>query len=130
MPAEAPGTVAVPLVAVSAPAEVALLTTQAPTRPDRRLHKQVRFSIALSAVRCVLTYVLVPALSPLVGPIVGHDPRVAVPLSVTALVFDARAVRNVWRSDLRWRWAIIGVYTLIIAGLTVLLIGDLWKVAP
>jgi hypothetical protein len=123
MPAEAPGTAP---FAVAAP-DVALVTTLPPARTERHLHKQLRFSIAISAVRCVFTYVVVPVLSPFVQPSFGHDPRVAIPLSVTALIFDGRALRSIWRSDLRWRWAIIAGYAVLVAGITVLLIVDLWR---
>jgi hypothetical protein len=123
MPTEAPGTTP---FAVAAP-DVALITTLAPTRTEGHLHKQLRFSIALSAVRCMLTYVVVPVLSPLVQPSFGHDPRVAIPLSVTALIFDGRALRTIWRSDLRWRLAVIAGYAVLVAGITVLVIGDIWR---
>jgi hypothetical protein len=126
MPTKAVGTVPIAVAAAPAPVDVAPLTTQVPTRTDRHLHKQMRLSIAISAARCVLTYAVVPVLSPLL-PTVGHNPRIAIPLSVTALIFDGRAVRSVWRSDLRWRWEIIAAYALLIAGLTVLLAGDLWR---
>jgi hypothetical protein len=129
MPAEASGSPPLLADAVLAPGEVAPLTTQAPTQADRHLRKQLRFSIAISAVRCLFTYVVVPVLAPLLAPSFGHDPRVAIPLSVTALVFDGRAVRSVWRSDHRWRWKIIAGYVLLMAGISALLAVDFWRLA-
>jgi hypothetical protein len=74
MPAEAPGTVPFPVATVAAQAEVATLATPAPIRTDQGLHKQLRFSIAISAARCVFTYVVVPVLSPLLQPALARDP--------------------------------------------------------
>jgi hypothetical protein len=129
MPGETPGTLPFPVGVVPTPAEVAPLVTLVPTRTHGHLRKQIRFALAISAARCVLTYVVVPVLSPLLQPSFSHDPRVAIPLSVTALVFDGRAVRSVWRSDLRWRWEIIAGYALLIAGIATLLAGDIWRLA-
>jgi hypothetical protein len=128
MPAEALRTAPLAVAAMPAPAEVAILATQVPTRTDRHLHQQLRFSMAISAARCMLTYVAIPLLSPIL-PTVGHSPRVTIPLSVTALVFDVRAVRSVWRSELRWRWTIIAGYVVLTAGITVLLAGDFWRLS-
>jgi hypothetical protein len=127
--AEATATIPSPVAAVAAPVETVLVTTQGATRTDRDVHKQLRFSIAISAARCMLTYVVVPLLSPLLQPTVGHNPRVVIPLSVTALVFDGRAVRGVWRSELRWRWRIVAAYALLMAGIAALITIDIWHLA-
>jgi hypothetical protein len=117
---------ALPVPAVLSPAEGALLATQAPARSSSQLHKQIRFSIAISAARCLLTYVVLPILSPLIQPAVGHSPRIAIPLSVVALLFDARAIRSVWLSDHRWRLQVIAGYGLLIVGIAGLLGHDIW----
>lgn len=117
------------VAAVPASAEVAVLAAPSLTPTKRDLHKQVRVSVAISAIRCLTTYVVAPVLSPLLEPAVGHDPRVAIPLSVTALVFDGRAVRNVSRSALRWRSRIIAGYALLMGGIVGLLTSDVWRLA-
>ena len=126
MTAETPQAVPVPVAALPTSAGEPLIATRAPIRSDRQLHKQMRFSIAISAARCLLTYVVVPILSPLIEPAIGHSPGIAIPLSVTALYFDGRAIRNVWRSDHRWRLTIIAMYGLLMAGIIGLLAHDIW----
>lgn len=91
------------------------------------LHKQLRLSIVISAARCLLTYVVVPILSPLIQPTFGRHPGIATALSVTALVFDARAVRRAWRSDHRWRLQIVVGYGLLMLGIAGLLAHDVWQ---
>jgi len=100
-----------------------------PTLIDPHLRKQLRFSIAISATRCLLTYLVLPVLSPLVQPALAHSPRIFIPFSVAALFFDARAIRIVFRSDHRWRWKIICGYTLLIIGITALIAHDIWQLA-
>jgi hypothetical protein len=129
MPTETPG-IAPPLpAAVPVLAEGVPSTTPGSGRSDSELHKQLRSSIVISAARCVFTYVVVPVLGPLFERTLGHDLRLAIALSLTALIFDDRVVRNVWRSDLRWRWRILTGYALIMAGLTALLVSDIWRLA-
>jgi hypothetical protein len=129
MPAVPAETAPVPVAAVLSLADPAPFRKQARTPTDTHLHKQIQFSIALSATRCLLTYVVVPVLSPLLGPELSHNPRIAIPLSVTALVFDGRAVRSVGRSEHRWRWKIVTAYALLIVGIVALLAHDFWYMA-
>jgi hypothetical protein len=131
MPAEAPGAgpFPLPIAAVPVPAEVTALATSATPRTDQQLHKQLRFSIVISAARCLFTYVVVPVFAPLFGPTLAHDPRIGIPLSVVALLFDVRAIRNIWRSRLRWRWELIAGYSVLVAGIAALLAHDLWRLA-
>jgi hypothetical protein len=87
----------------------------------------IRFSLMISAARCVVTYVLIPLLSPFIQPAFGKSPFVVIPLSVLALFFDARAVRLISLSDRSWRSWAISFYGLLMAGITVLLIQDLLR---
>jgi hypothetical protein len=75
-------------------------------------------SIAISATRCIITYLAIPLLLPLVdlsgavGPILG---LLLGAVSMVAIVF---ATRRFFAADHKWRWA----YTGIGAGIFVLLI--------
>lgn len=74
-------------------------------------------SIAISAVRCLITYVAVPLLAPVldltggVGPILG---LVVGTVSMVAIVF---AVRRFFLADHPWRWR----YTVLATGVLLLL---------
>jgi heme O synthase-like polyprenyltransferase len=75
-------------------------------------------SLVISAVRCVITYAIIPALAPI---IVGLD-VLATPLSLLlSVVAGAMAIvslRRVWLADWSRRWA----YTAFIAVVLVLLV--------
>jgi hypothetical protein len=78
----------------------------------------LRGSLVLSAIRCVITYALVP----LLVPIISWAGVLAAPLSIalasTAIVLAIRSLRRVWLADYRHRWA----YTAFIAVALVLLV--------
>ena len=65
-------------------------------QPDQA-HRLFTVSLALSAARCLLTYIVLPVLVPLVGPTTRRPPRHRNPsLHPVALVFDVRPVRRFW----------------------------------
>jgi hypothetical protein len=75
--------------------------------PPARLtgaHAVVSRSIAVSAVRCLLTYVLVPFVGPLVGLWDRVGPEVGIALSLLSLVALGAGVRRFFAADHRWRW--------------------------
>lgn len=72
-------------------------------------------SIALSAARCLLTYVLIPIVGGLVGALPSVAPTIGLPLGALALVFDVRAVRRFFQANHRWRWAAAALYLAIMA---------------
>lgn len=75
-------------------------------------------SIAVSAVRCIITYLLVPILTPIVGVL----DLVAAPLSLAlcglAFVMSTRSLRRFWRADHAKRWH----YTALIVAVWVFLV--------
>ncbi len=68
-------------------------------------HNAFSKSIAISAVRCTITYLLLPVLAPIVdlsgtaGPIVGIVLSI---VSITAIIFSTR---RFFAADHRYRWA-------------------------
>jgi hypothetical protein len=85
-------------------------------------------SIFLSALRCLLTYVILPVVSPFIGAITNLGAAVGIPLAVVALVFDVRAVRRFWLADHRWRWPMTGLYVAVMALVLVLLTRDIARI--
>jgi len=81
------------------------LPVDAPTASIVGAHDAFSKSIAVSAVRCLITYVALPLLAPLVdltgstGPIIGLVLSI---VSVTAIVFSTR---RFFAADHRSRWA-------------------------
>jgi hypothetical protein len=113
---------------------------QAPVRSDadRRMRRLLRLpedaprdsilgaqnafsrSIAISAVRCLLTYVVVPLVGVGAGISGTVAPAVGLVLGVVSMVAIVFAMRRLFAADHRWRWwyAWIGgaVFVFLIAG--------------
>lgn len=91
------------------------------------VHNIFSSSIALSATRCVLSYLVLPAIgfgaAGLVSPLIG------LPVGLLALVFDVRAIRRFFRSDHRWRWAATGLYLTIMVMVGSLVVWDIVQLA-
>jgi hypothetical protein len=86
-------------------------------------------SMLISALRCLLSYVVFPILTPLLGTATGVGPAIGLPIAVVALVFDVRGVRRFWLANHRWRWPITFIYLGVMALVTVLLVGDVLQLA-
>ena len=75
-------------------------------------------SIAVSTVRCLLTYVLLPLLKPVVDLSGGVGPVLGLLLGAVSAVAIVASMRRFWAASHRWRWA----YTVIGGGILVLLV--------
>ena len=75
-------------------------------------------SIAISATRCLLTYVLFPLLGPLVDLSGGVGPALGLALGFVSMVAIVFAARRLFAAEHRWRWA----YLAIGSGIFVLLV--------
>lgn len=100
--------------------------------PERRgpvdedaAHRMFSASMVLSGLRCLLGYIVFPIVTPAIGAGAGVGPAVGIPIGVVALVFDVRGIRRFWLADHRWRWAITGLYLVVMAMVTALLVGDI-----
>jgi hypothetical protein len=88
--------------------------------PPARLmgaHSVVSRSIAVSAVRCLLTYILVPFVAPLVGLWDTIGPGVGIALSLLSLLALGAGVRRFFAADHAWRWkytALAGAVSLFV----------------
>jgi hypothetical protein len=82
-------------------------------------------SILVSAVRCVITYLLVPILTPIVGVL----DLVAAPLSLAlctlAFVMSTRSMRRFWRADHSKRWHYTALVAVVWAFLITAVIRDI-----
>ncbi len=96
-----------------------------PKASDDAANRLFSTSIALSALRCLFTYIFVPVLVPVLGMSVADSPAIGIPLSLLALVFDVRAVRRFWLADHAWKWRMTGLYSLLMAMVTALLVIDI-----
>jgi len=81
-------------------------------------------SILISAIRCLLTYVLFPFVAPLIG-LTDVGPWVGVGLSVVAIYFNIYSIRRFWAADHRWKKPISALNVGVIILVTILLVIDL-----
>jgi hypothetical protein len=92
-------------------------------------HRIFNLSIGLSALRCLLSYVVFPIITPLVGAATDVGPAIGIPIAVVALFFDVMGIRRFWLASHRWRWAMTVVYVLVMSLVASLLVGDIIKLS-
>lgn len=80
-------------------------------------------SMAMTGVRCVFTYGIVPVMTPALGAVAA--PWIGIPLSLLALVFDVRGMRSFWRAYHPQRWLMTLLYLVVMGFVTYLLVRDL-----
>ncbi|MCL4433159.1 MAG: hypothetical protein M1399_00010 [Actinobacteria bacterium] len=81
---------------------------------EEQAHKIFSLSIAISGLRCLLSYVILPVLLPLAGLATGMGPAIGIPVGIVALIFDVKGIRRFWLSSHPWRWPISIIYLFII----------------
>ncbi len=91
---------------------------------DEASARTLRFSILISAIRCTLTYVLLPFVAPFVGLAPGVGPAVGIPIALVALWANVASIKRHWHSDHRWKWPVSVLNVGIIVLLVILLILD------
>jgi hypothetical protein len=82
-------------------------------------------SVMLSAVRCLLTYIVLPWLLPAIGVANGWGPFLGLVVSPIAILFNVLSIRRFHRSHHKYRWPISIVNATIIVLLLVLVVRDL-----
>jgi hypothetical protein len=82
-------------------------------------------SVLVSAIRCTLTYLVLPFLAPALGLAAGVGPAIGIPIGVVAIVSNVMTIRRFWAADHRWRWAYTALSLTVIALLVVLMVRDI-----
>jgi hypothetical protein len=81
-------------------------------------------SMAISATRCTLTYVVFPFVLPAVGFATGVGPVLGILIGVVAMTCDVFTIRRFFAVDHRWRWHFSAIALAVIGLLAVLLVQD------
>lgn len=81
-------------------------------------------SVLVSAIRCVLTYLVLPFLAPALGLAAGVGPAIGIPVGAVAVGCNVLTIRRFWAADHRWRWGYTALATTVIALLLVLMVRD------
>lgn len=86
-------------------------------------------SILASAIRCTLTYVILPFVTPLVGLAPGVGPVLGITIGVIAIAANVYSLRRFWRAGHRWRKPITVLHVGVIGLLLALVAVDLGELA-
>lgn len=87
-------------------------------------NKAFSTSILVSAVRCILTYIVLPFVAPILGIAGDVGPWLGIPIGIAAIVCNVLSMRRFWAADHKWRWAYTGIATVVIGFLLVLMATD------
>ena len=92
---------------------------------ESETHRIFSASIFLSALRCLLSYIVLPFVLPAIGLARGVGPAIGIPIGILALSFDVLGIRRFWLADHRQRWAFTALYAVVGTMVLILLIVDL-----
>jgi hypothetical protein len=92
---------------------------------ERDVQRLFSTSIMISAIRCVLSYIVFPILAPTLGAITRVGAFIGIPVGIVALVFDIRAVRRFWLANHKYRWPFTAVYAVVIVMVMALFARDI-----
>lgn len=81
-------------------------------------------SLALSAIRCVLVYAILPALAPLLGFSAAMTAPIGIAVSVVAIGLSIYSLRRVWLAEWTYRWSYTTFIALVVGLLAWLLVLD------
>jgi hypothetical protein len=81
-------------------------------------------SVLVSAVRCLLTYILFPWVLPLLGWASGVGPAIGLVVGVVAIGFNVASIRRFMASGHRYRYWISALNVAVIGLLVVLIVRD------
>lgn len=84
----------------------------------------IKGSLLISGVRCMLSYVLLPALAPLVGLSGWVSRPLSLLLTVAAIGLTVVSLRRVWAADWKYRWAYTAFSMVVLTLLTIVIVVD------
>jgi hypothetical protein len=85
-------------------------------------------SILVSAIRCTITYLLVPVLTPIVGVLDLVDAPLSLVLCGLAFFMSSRSLRRFWRADHAKRWHYTALIVLVWTFLAVAVVRDVSQI--
>jgi hypothetical protein len=91
---------------------------------ESETHRIFSASIFLSALRCLLSYIVLPVVLPAIGLARGVGPAIGIPVGMLALTFDYLGIRRFWLADHRQRWAFTALYAVVGTMVATLVIVD------
>jgi hypothetical protein len=103
-----------------------LLIPEQPTRVrERDVQRMFSTGILLSALRCLLSYIVLPLLGPILGVAGGVGPAIGLPLALVALYFDVLGIRRFFVANHRSRWQFALIYAAVMGLVLALMAIDI-----
>jgi hypothetical protein len=85
---------------------------------------ELKGSLLISAIRCVLTYALIPLLAPAISWAGIVATPIALALSVLAVLLAVNSLRRVWLADYRYRWPYTAFILVVLGLLAFVIVWD------
>lgn len=94
---------------------------------ERGAERLFSFAMLISALRCTLSYVILPFVIPALGlgASTSIGPQIGIPIGLIALYYDIKGIRRFWIANHRLKWQMTIIYLLVIALVTYLVVNDL-----
>ena len=105
-------------------------TLNSPSDAPAKAERAFSISMLISAIRCTLTYVVLPFVTPFLGLATGVGPVLGIGIGVFAIGANVYSLRRFWRVGHRLRRAITVLHVAVIAFLLVLIgldVGELMR---
>ena len=102
---------------------MASVTTDIPD--DETVERTFSTSMLISAIRCTLTYVILPIVLPFLGLAAGVGAWIGVVISVVAITANVISIRRFWRADHRFKKHMTVIHVAMIGLLSALFVLDL-----
>ena len=84
-----------------------------PAIRESETHRIFSASIFLSALRCLLSYIVLPIVLPAIGLASSVGPAIGIPVGLLALVFDYLGIRRFWLANHHQRWMFSAIYAAV-----------------
>lgn len=105
-----------------------LLGIKQPTAaPSAAAHRAFRISVAISGIRCLITYLVVPVLVPLLSLAGWVAAPVGIILCTYAVINGIVSLKRFWGSDHPHRWLYTGFMAIVFFVLALALVSDLTR---
>ncbi|HWE71273.1 MAG TPA: hypothetical protein VG205_12975 [Acidimicrobiales bacterium] len=100
-----------------------------PAIRESETHRIFSASIFLSALRCLLSYIVLPIVLPAIGLASSVGPAIGIPVGLLALVFDYLGIRRFWLANHHQRWMFSALYAAVGGMVLALVIIDIVHLA-
>ena len=94
------------------------------TSTDAEARSAFQKSIVITALRCIVMYLVLPFVLPIVGVASGVGPAISLVIGILAMIAIIYSIRRFWRADHPKRWHYTVFASVIIGFLVYLSIKD------